>query len=61
MKNKDYNFIKKFSKISIPKICKSEKIDRSNLINGRTTAENYEKVRNAIELEIDKLYDEGVN
>lgn len=58
MKNKDYNFIKKFSKISIPKICSQENVDRSNLINGRTTAKNYEKVRNAIEVEIDKLYEE---
>ena len=56
MKNNDYKFIKNFIKISVPKICKENKIDRSNLINGRTTAENYKKVKECIENEIEKLY-----
>lgn len=54
--NKDFNFVKKFSKITIPNICRKEKIDRSNLISGKTTEINYKKARERIESEIAKLY-----
>lgn len=33
-------FIKKFSKISIPKVCEKSGVDRSNLLANRTTPEN---------------------
>ena len=36
--------IKKLSKISITKICKELKIDRANLLNGKSTKENEKKV-----------------
>lgn len=36
--------IKKLSKISISKICKELKIDRANLLNGKSTKENEMKV-----------------
>ena len=52
----DYEFIRRFSKITIPKICKKEKIDRFNLLAGRTKEENYKKARERIESEIAKLY-----
>ena len=36
--------IKNISKISISDICKEFKINRSNLLNGKTTKENEKKV-----------------
>jgi len=36
--------IKNISKISISDICKELKINRSNLLNGKTTSENEKKV-----------------
>lgn len=36
--------IKKLSKIQISKICDELKINRSNLLNGKTTEENEKKV-----------------
>ncbi len=40
--------IKKISKISITQICKELKINRSNLLNGKSTKENEKKVYEAI-------------
>lgn len=40
--------IKALSKISITQICRELKINRSNLLNGRTTKENEKKVYEAI-------------
>ena len=40
--------IKQLSKVSITQICKELKINRSNLLNGRSTAENEKKVYDAI-------------
>lgn len=36
--------IKEFSKISITSICKKLKVNRSNLLNNRTSKENEQKV-----------------
>lgn len=44
----DLEFIKKFSKITITSICKDLKINRSNLLNGRTSKENTLKVKKEI-------------
>lgn len=55
----DLEYIKKFTKISIPSICKKLKIDKSNLYTGRTTNLNIKKVRQEIESEIAKLYIKG--
>lgn len=47
--------IKNISKISVSDICKELKINRSNLLNGKTTKENekivYEKLIEKIEKE----------
>lgn len=55
--SKNLDFIKNFSKITLTGICKSKKINRQNLLNGRTTRENEKIVREEIENEIAKLYD----
>lgn len=52
----DLEYIKNFSKISVKDVCEKKKVDRSNVINGRTTKENIKKVRKGIENEIAKLY-----
>lgn len=39
-KDKDLEYIKNFGKITISKICRDLKIDRGNLLNGRTSKEN---------------------
>lgn len=52
----DLEYIKTFSKISVNKACKKLKINRSNLLNNRTTKENIKKVRQELESEFAKLY-----
>lgn len=47
--------IKQFSKISISQICKNLKINRSNLLNGRSTVENEKKVYDTIISEFEKI------
>lgn len=54
--DRDLEYIKKFSKISVQGICKKENVNRSNLLYGRSTRENSKKVRRGIESEIAKLY-----
>lgn len=53
---KDLDYIKQFSKITIKGICEENKINRANLLNGKTTKKNIKKVREGIENEIAKLY-----
>lgn len=52
----DLEFIKKFSQINVSSICKSKKVDRSNLLRNKSTKKNAKKVREGIESEIAKLY-----
>ena len=52
----DLRFIKKFSSISITKICDKKGINRANLLNNKTTRRNIKIVREEIESEIAKLY-----
>lgn len=52
----DLEYIKKFSKITITKVCKKLDINRGNLLNGRTTKSNIKKVREELESEVAKLY-----
>lgn len=52
----DLEYIKSFSKINITKACKKLKINRSNLLNNKTTKENILKVRQELESEVAKLY-----
>lgn len=46
--------IKNISKISISDVCKELKIDRGNLLNGKTTKENEQKVYNKLIEKIEK-------
>ena len=46
--------IKQISKINVSKVCKDLKINRANLLNGRTTKENEKKVLD----ELIKRYEE---
>lgn len=55
-KQKNLNFIKKFSKITITKVCKNAGVLRQNIVNGKANAEKVKKVREEIESEIAKLY-----
>lgn len=49
-------YIKKFSKIAISKLCKKNNIDHANLITGRCAEEKEKIIREDIESEIAKLY-----
>lgn len=55
-KEKDLNFIKKFSKITITKVCNNVGVLRQNVISGKANSEKIRKVREEIESEIAKLY-----
>lgn len=52
----DLDFIKGFTKISLPKICKELKIDVSNVRSGRCNKNKIKKVRKHLEKEIANLY-----
>ena len=52
----DLDYIKKFNSIQITKVCKKLGIDYANLISGRSSSENEEKVRKELEYEFAKLY-----
>ena len=47
--------IKQVSKLNISQICNELKINRANLLNGRTTVENEKKVYNEIVKRIEKI------
>lgn len=52
----DLEYIKKFSKINIKDACKKTNVNRSNLLNNRTTKENVKKVREELEHQVASLY-----
>lgn len=52
----DYDFIKKFSKITIKKVCDDNNISDSNIWAGRASKKKLHIVRTSIESEIAKLY-----
>lgn len=52
----EYKYIRAFSKISIASICRNLKINRSNIMSGKSKKENYKLVKKEIEKEIAKLY-----
>ena len=54
--NEDLEYIKKFSSISVTDVCKKLGVDRSNLLNARTTQKKMKLVRKGLESEIAKLY-----
>lgn len=53
----DIDLIMEYKNIkSIFEICEELKIDYSNIMNNRTTKENYKKVYDKIKIEILKIY-----
>ena len=52
----DLEFIKKFSKITISKICKELKISSSNLYSEKVSQEKVKLIRKRIESKIAELY-----
>lgn len=59
IKLEEIDYIKNFSKISISSICKELKIDRSNLLKGKTTKANTELVKNTLIKKLKKYIKEG--
>lgn len=54
---KDYNFILKYKGLkTIGQICKNLSIDYSNMINGKTSKENYKKVADELKRQVIELY-----
>lgn len=56
IENEDLEYIKKFSSISVTEVCKKLGVDRSNLLNGRTSKKKMKLVRKGVESEFAKLY-----
>ncbi len=52
----DYEYLMKFSKITIPKACKKVKVTYQNLHKGTTSKEKIKAVREEIENELARLY-----
>lgn len=55
-KEKNHQFIRNFSKITITGICKKLNIERQNIILGTASEEKIERVKEEIQKEIAKLY-----
>ena len=52
----DLDYIKKFSKITIKKVCEKSQVDRSNVLSGKASKKALNKVKKQIESEVAKLY-----
>ena len=52
----DLEYIKKFSKIKIAKICRENGVNSSNLWSGRLSDEKIHLIRKAIEKEVGTIY-----
>lgn len=60
--NKDINFIREFSNITVASICRNLDYDNSNIYkNSKKNIEKVEKVKKEIDKRIIKLYDNYVN
>jgi len=46
---KDFNWIRKFSKISVSKVCQDLKINKANVLMGKASDKNISLVRKTIE------------
>ena len=55
----DYEYIKRFSKITIKKVCDDNNISDSNIWAKKASKEKMHLVRTSIESEIAKLYIKG--
>ena len=60
-KQRKVNFIKGFSTISVNEICKKLKLDRSNVVAGKTSYENICKVYDMLILEITEMINKVVD
>lgn len=49
-------FVKRFSKITMKGICKKFNIQDTNVCSGKTTKENFDKIKEEIENQIAQLY-----
>lgn len=54
-KEEDYKFIKKFTGISVNRICSELNIDYANLMKGKASIQNTRLVKERLEEEINKL------
>ena len=52
----DLEYIKKFTKITLKKVCAKSKVDISNVCHGKASKKSINKVRKQIESEFAKLY-----
>lgn len=55
-KEKDINFIKKFSSIKLSEILKKNKIDSSNFYKGKISEEKTKLIKNELDKNIINLY-----
>lgn len=55
-KQEDLEFIKKFTKISVNKVCKELGYNTANILKGKATTERVHNVRRLIEEKQAKLY-----
>lgn len=55
-KQEDLEFIKKFTKISVNKVCKELGYNTANILKGKATPERVHNVRRLIEEKQAKLY-----
>lgn len=54
-KKVDLDFIKRFTQITVTKVCKDLKVDRPNLIKGNASPQTTRRVREEIEKRIEEL------
>lgn len=52
----DYEYIRKFSKITIKGVCEKTKANRSNVMSGSASKKTMNKVKKQIESEVARLY-----
>jgi len=59
---KDFNWIRKFSKISVSKVCQDLKINKANVLMGTASDKNISLVKKTIEERLKNLdYDEELS
>ena len=54
--NEDYIFFKKFLSITATKVCNKYKLNRSQVMQGNATSDQYKLIRAEIESEFGKLH-----
>lgn len=54
-KEKDFNYIKKFTNISVKQICEELHVDYASLMSKRSSAYNTKRVKDKLEEKINKI------